>query len=269
MYAFEYQRPSSVAQALEAIRTHQGNYLAGGQSLVQAMKLRMSSPGALVDLSPLTELQGIEVNPSAVRVGAMTRHAQVADHAQVRAAIAALSSLAGGIGDPMVRNQGTLGGSLAYNDPSACYPSATLALDAIVHTDHRDIAAADFFQGLYQTALEPGELIRAVTFQRPEAAAYIKFKHPASKLALVGVFVARFKDRVRVGVTGAQACAFRASAIEAALQASFTPAAAQAVQLPSADMMSDMHAGAAYRAALVSTLAARAVGQIQHSSGSH
>lgn len=262
MYAFEYQRPSSITQALQAVVAHNGSYLAGGQSLVQAMKLRMSSPGALIDLNPLADLQGIEIGATTVRVGAMSRHAQVADHAQVRDAIPALSFLAGGIGDPMVRNQGTLGGSLAYNDPSACYPSATLALDAIVHSDRRDIAAADFFHGLYQTALEPGELIRAVTFQRPEAAAYIKFKHPASKLALVGVFVARFKDRVRVGVTGAQACAFRATAIEAALQASFTPAAAQAVQLPSTDMMSDIHAGAAYRAALVSTLAARAVDQI-------
>lgn len=262
MYAFEYQRPSSIAQATAAALAHNGSYLAGGQSLVQAMKLRMSSPGALIDLNPLADLQGIEVSPNSVKIGAMSRHAQVADHAQVRAAIPALSVLAGGIGDPMVRNQGTLGGSLAYNDPSACYPSATLALDAVIHTDRRDIAAADFFQGLYQTALQPGELIRAVTFQRPQAAAYIKFKHPASKLALVGVFVARFKDRMRVAVTGAQACAFRATAIEAALQASFTPAAAQAVKMPSADMMSDIHAGSAYRAALVSTLAARAVAEI-------
>ncbi len=262
MYAFEYQRPTSLTQARQAALTHNGSYLAGGQSLVQAMKLRMSSPQALIDLGALTELQGIEVGPTSVQVGAMAHHAQVADHAPLRAAIPALSGLAGGIGDPMVRNQGTLGGSLAYNDPSACYPSAAMALDAVIHTQQRDIAAADFFQGLYQTALEPGELIRAVTFQRPEAAAYIKFKHPASKLALVGVFVARFKDRVRVGVTGAQACVFRAGAIEAALQASFTPAAAQAVKLPSADMMSDIHAGAAYRAALVGTLAARAVAEI-------
>ena len=263
MYAFEYQRPNSLKQAIEVTQAHNGSYLAGGQSLVQAMKLRMSSPGALIDLNPLTELQGIEVSAQSVKVGAMTRHAQVADDAQVREAIPALAALAGGIGDPMVRNQGTLGGSLAYNDPSACYPSATLALDAVIHTDRRDILAADYFLGLYQTALEPGELIRAVTFQRPEAAAYIKFKHPASKLALVGVFVARFKDRVRVGVTGAQACAFRATAIEDALKAAFNPAAAQAVRLSADDMMSDIHAGAAYRAALVSTLAARAVEQMQ------
>ncbi len=262
MYAFEYQRPSRMTQAQQAALAHNGSYLAGGQSLVQAMKLRMSSPQALIDLGDLVELQGIEVGATAVQVGAMARHAQVADHGALRAAIPALSALAGGIGDPMVRNQGTLGGSLAYNDPSACYPSAALALDAVIHTHQRDIAAADFFQGLYQTALEPGELIRAVTFQRPEAAAYIKFKHPASKLALVGVFVARFKDRVRVGVTGSQACVFRAGAIETALQASFTPAAAQAVKLSGADMMSDIHAGAAYRAALVSTLAARAVAEI-------
>ena len=162
----------------------------------------------------------------------------------------------------MVRNQGTLGGSLAYSDPAACYPSAALALQATVHTQSRDIDADGFFLGLYQTALEPGEMIQAVTFLKPQGAAYIKFKHPASKLALVGVFVARHAHGVRVGVTGAQACAFRATAIEQALQKDFTPAAAQAVKLPADEMLSDMHASSLYRAALVSTLAARAVAQI-------
>ncbi len=262
MYAFQYQRPAQTAQAVQAAQSG-ASYLAGGQSLVQAMKLRMSDPGQLIDLSALGELQGLTLNPTSVRIGAMTRHAQVADHPELRAAIPALTHLAGGIGDPMVRNQGTLGGSLAYNDPAACYPSAALALKATVHTASRDIAADDFFLGLYQTALAPGELIQAVTFQKPQGAAYIKFKHPASKLALVGVFVARFADGVRVGVTGAQACAFRATAIEQALQKDFTPAAAQAVQLAHDEMLADMHAGAAYRAALVSTLAARAVAQIQ------
>lgn len=262
MYPFQYHRPETPEQALQQARASAGQYLAGGQSLVQAMKLRMSQPGALIDLGALGELQGIEVGPKSVRVGAMTRHAQVAGSASLRSAIAALSVLAGGIGDPMVRNQGTLGGSLAYNDPAACYPSATLALDAVIHTDARDIAASDFFLGLYQTALAEGELIRGVTFHRPDAAAYIKFKHPASRLALVGVFVARFKDQVRVGVTGAQACAFRAVALERALQHDFSAAAALSVQLPDSDMLADLHAGAAYRAALVSTLAARAVEQI-------
>jgi carbon-monoxide dehydrogenase medium subunit len=262
MYAFQYQRPGSAAQAVQAAQNG-GSYLAGGQSLVQAMKLRMSDPGSLIDLSDLSELAGVSEGPSGLRIGAMTRHAQVAGHAQVRAAIPALADLAGGIGDPMVRNQGTLGGSLAYSDPAACYPSATLALKATVHTQARDIAADDFFLGLYQTALEPGEMIQAVTFQKPQAAAYIKFKHPASKLALVGVFVAKFADGVRVGVTGAQACAFRATDIEQALRKDFSAAAAQAVKLPADDMMSDMHAGAVYRAALVSTLAARAVAQMR------
>jgi carbon-monoxide dehydrogenase medium subunit len=159
----------------------------------------------------------------------------------------------------MVRNQGTLGGSLAYNDPSACYPSAVLALDAVIHTDDRDIAADDFFLGLYQTALRPGELIRAVTFRKPQSAAYIKFKHPASKLALVGVFVARYADQVRVGVTGAQGCAFRAQALEQALQKDYSPASALAVKIPADDMLSDIHASASYLAALISTLAARAL----------
>jgi len=261
MYAIQYQRPTSADQALQAARSG-GSYLAGGQSLVQAMKLRMSNPGSLIDLSALSELAGVTDTGAGLRIGAMTRHAQVADHAQVRASIAALADLAGGIGDPMVRNQGTLGGSLAYSDPAACYPSATLALKATLHTQARDIAADDFFLGLYQTALEPGEMIQAVTFQKPQGAAYIKFKHPASKLALVGVFVARYSDGVRVGVTGAQACAFRATAIEQALQKDFSAASAQAVRLAADDMMSDMHAGAAYRAALVSTLAGRAVTRI-------
>ena len=262
MYAFHYQKPTTLKEARDLVHASGGSFLAGGQSLVQAMKLRMSNPAALVDLSGVGELQGIQVQGVTVRVGAMARHAQVADDAQVREAIPALAALAAGIGDPMVRNQGTLGGSMAYSDPSACYPSAALALKAVIHTDARDIAADDFFLGLYQTALEPAEVIRAVSFAKPESAVYMKFKHPASKLALVGVFVARFKDEVRVGVTGAQACAFRATALEQALQASFAPAAAQAVQLSSADMLSDIHASAPYRAALISTLAARAVAQM-------
>ena len=261
MYAFQYQRPTQAAQALQEAQSG-GSYLAGGQSLVQAMKLRMSDPGRLIDLSGLPELQGIQTTPNGVRIGAMARHAEVADHDQVRDTIPALAALAGGIGDPMVRNQGTLGGSLAYNDPAACYPSAALALEATIHTQSRDIGAEGFFLGLYQTALEPGEMIQAVTFLKPQGAAYIKFKHPASKLALVGVFVARHAHGVRVGVTGAQACAFRATAIEQALQKDFAPAAAQAVRVSADEMLSDMHASAPYRAALVSTLAARAVAQI-------
>jgi aerobic carbon-monoxide dehydrogenase medium subunit len=259
MYAFQYQKPATPQQARELAEALQGQYLAGGQSLVQAMKLRMSNPAALIDLSGMAELQGVQVQAQTVRVGAMTTHAMVAQHAELRQAIPALADLAGGIGDPMVRHQGTLGGSLAYNDPSACYPSAVLALDAIIHTDDRDIAADDFFLGLYQTALQPGELIRAVTFRKPLTAAYIKFKHPASKLALVGVFVARYSDRVRVAVTGAQACAFRAQALEQALQNDYSPAAALAVKLPADDMLSDIHASAPYRAALISTLTARAL----------
>jgi aerobic carbon-monoxide dehydrogenase medium subunit len=259
MYAFQYQKPATPQQARELAEALQGQYLAGGQSLVQAMKLRMSNPAALIDLSGMAELQGVQVQAQTVRVGAMTTHAMVAQHAELRQTIPALADLAGGIGDPMVRHQGTLGGSLAYNDPSACYPSAVLALDAVIHTDQRDIAADDFFLGLYQTALQPGELIRAVTFRKPQTACYIKFKHPASKLALVGVCVARYPDQVRVGVTGAKACAFRAKPLEQALQNDYNPSAALAVKLPADDMLSDIHASAPYRAALISTLTARAL----------
>ena len=258
MYSFDFHQPATLADAL-ALGGGEVRYLAGGQSLIQSMKLRLSSTAALIDLATVADLRGIHVTADAVTIGAMTTHAEVAHCAEVRAALPALAELAEGIGDPMVRNRGTLGGSVANADPAACYPSALLALAATVRTDRRTIAGDDFFTGLYETALEPGELIVSVSFRRPLQAAYEKFKQPASRLALVGVFVARHADGVRVGVTGAKASASRCGPIEKALIADFSSAAAERIELPSDDMVSDMHAGAVYRAALVSALAAMAV----------
>ncbi|GAP36937.1 FAD binding domain-containing protein [Piscinibacter sakaiensis] len=258
MYTFDYQRPADQAGALAAAQGD-ARYLAGGQSLIQAMKLRLSSSERLIDLGGVAALKGIRVDGGNVVVGAMTPHAAVAASAEVRRALPALAELAGGIGDPAVRNMGTLGGSIANADPAACYPSAVLGLGATVHTDRRTIAGDDFFLGLYETALQPGELVTAVSFPVPEKAAYVKFKQPASRFALVGVFVAKTAGGVRVAVTGAKGSVFRATPIEQALNASFTPEAAKAVAMPADGINADLHASAEYRAAMISVMAGRAV----------
>lgn len=260
MYTFEYQRPGTIAEAVEAFG-EEANFLAGGQSLVQAMKLRMANVPRLIDLGGIPELRQISATADAVVIGAMTRHAEVAHSIEVQTAIPALAALAGGIADQMVRNMGTLGGSLANADPAACYPAAVLALGATIQTNRRSIAADDFFIGLYQTLLEPGELIVAVSFPRVERAAYVKFKHPASRFAVVGAFVAKDASGVRVAINGAKAHVFRATGIEQALNADFSPQAAASVALNAEDMFSDMFANAEYRAALVSVIASRAVQQ--------
>jgi len=258
MYGFEYQRPASAADAAAALQG-EARFLAGGQSLVQAMRLRLSSSERLVDLGGVGELKGIRRDGDALVIGAMTTHAEVAASAEVRQAIPALAELAGGIGDPMVRNMGTLGGSIANADPAACYPAGVLGLGATVQTNQRTIAADDFFTGLYETALKPGELITAVRFPVPQRAAYVKYKQPASRFALVGVFVAQTAGGVRVAVTGAKGHAYRVPELEAALGSSFTPAAAKGVKLAADGMNSDLHASAEYRAAMISVMAARAV----------
>lgn len=258
MVPFEYLRPLTPQDAVAACQGD-ARYLAGGQSLVQAMKLRMSSSERLVDLSALDGLQGVRIEGDAVVVGAMTRHQAVADAPAVRSRIPGLAELAGGIGDPAVRHWGTLGGSIANADPAACYPAALLALQAQVRTDRRTIAAEDFFTGIYQTALEPGELVLEVRFAVPQRSAYAKFRQPASRFALVGVFVAQKPDGVRVAVTGARDRVHRLPAMEAALTASFTPEAARAVVVGPAGLQEDLHANAAYRAAMISVMASRAV----------
>lgn len=260
MYAFKYQKAMSVADAAAMLASRpDAKLMSGGQSLVAAMKLRLSDPGEIIDLGAIRELAGITVGGKTVTIGAMTRHAVVAASGELRAAIPALTSLAGGIADRMVRNMGTIGGSLANNDPSADYPAGLLGLGGTVLTDRRRIAADDFFTGMFETALQAGEIITAVEFPVPVRAAYAKFRNPASRYAVVGVFVADVGGSVRVAVTGAGPVVFRVPAMEAALGASFTPAAIASIRVPEDGLNSDIHAQADYRAQLITVMATRAV----------
>jgi carbon-monoxide dehydrogenase medium subunit len=260
MQDFGFHRPESVEAAVEALkRVADGKYLAGGQSLIPLMKLGLAAPSDLVSLAALHELKGIRLEEGELVVGAGMTHAEVAESAEVRGAIPALADLAGHIGDPQVRNRGTLGGSLAHDDPAADYPAAALALGATIQTDRRAIPADAFFQGVFQTALGPDEVILAVRFPVPEKAAYAKFPHPASRFALAGVFVAKGPAGVRVAVTGAGAGVFRSAELEGALATRFASDAIASVVVPSAGLMSDPFGSAEYRAHLVGVLARRAV----------
>ena len=259
MHAFEYHRPASTKEALSLGKGEEARYLAGGQSLVQAMKLRLSSPSDLVDLNFIKELSGIKASGNGVEIGAMTRHADVAGSPEVKKAIPALAALAGIIGDRQVRHMGTMGGSLANSDPAADYPAAVLALGATITTNKRKIEADDYFKGLYETALEPGELITSVAFPAPKRAAYMKFKNPASRFAIVGVFVADFGGKVRVGVTGAGPCAFRQADMEKALTAKFAPESVANIKVKPEGLNNDLHASPEYRAHLITVMAKRAV----------
>jgi carbon-monoxide dehydrogenase medium subunit len=260
MYAFTYHRPTNVAGAIADLAADDAKLLAGGQTLLPTMKQRLASPASLVDLGRIGELSGISREGEQIVIGAMTRHADVASNATVHQAIPALAALAAHIGDPHVRNRGTIGGSIANNDPAADYPAAVLALGATVVTNKREIAAEAFFKGLFETALEAGEIITRVRFPIPQKAAYEKFPNPASRFALVGVFVAKTAAGVRVAVTGAgQSGVFRAKALESALSGNFAAAALKGATVPAAGLNSDLHADAAYRAHLIVVLARRAV----------
>jgi carbon-monoxide dehydrogenase medium subunit len=259
MYQFTFERPSSLADATRLAQSGGAKVLAGGQTLLASMKLRLAQPEQLVDLGAIAELSGIRREGNALVIGAMTRHAEVAGNAEVKAAIPALAELAGGIGDRQVRAMGTIGGSLANNDPAACYPAGVLALDATVQTTQRTITADDFFQGMFATALQDGELITAVRFPIPKRAAYMKFRQPASRFALVGVFVAQTDSGVRVAVTGGGNGVFRHAGLEQALTKNFAPEAVNGVAVDASELSSDLHASAAYRANLVSVLTQRAV----------
>ncbi|MBP7567679.1 MAG: FAD binding domain-containing protein [Burkholderiaceae bacterium] len=262
MYAFTFERPATTRAATDLARAG-ARALAGGQTLLASMKLRLASADTLVDLGGIAELAGIRREGDALVIGAMTRHADVAASRDVAGAIPALAYLAGHIGDRQVRAMGTMGGSVANNDPAACYPSAVLALGATVITTQREIAADDFFQGLFGTALGEGELITAIRFPVPKQAAYMKFRQPASRFALIGVFVAQMKDGgVRVAVTGGGNGVFRHAGLEQALGNSFTPEAAAAVKIDASQLSGDLHASAAYRANLISVQTQRAVAQI-------
>ena len=262
MYTFTFERPSTLVDAAKSAASGGTKVLAGGQTLLASMKLRLASPEQLVDLGGIAELAGIRRDGNALVIGAMTRHADVAASPEVQSAIPALAALAGTIGDRQVRAMGTLGGSLANNDPAADYPAAVLGFNATVQTTQRRIAADDFFQGLFTTALQEGELITAVSFPTPRRAAYLKFRQPASRFALVGVLVAQTDSGVRVAVTGGGSGVFRHQGLEQALAKSFTPAAAAAVKVDPGALSGDLHGSAEYRANLVSVLTQRAVAQL-------
>ena len=261
MYQFTYHRPDSPRKALNlAAKDGEAKFLAGGMTLLPTMKQRLASPAALIDLNRIDGLSGIELKGRNLVIGAMTRHVQVATSAVVKEKIPALADLAGMIGDPAVRNRGTIGGSVANNDPAADYPAACLALGATIITNKRKIAADEFFTGLFETALEEGEMITKISFPVPAKAAYEKFRNPASRYAIVGVFVAKRGKEVRVAVTGAGSNGvFRASAFEAALTAKFHSKSLEGVNAKAEGLNTDIHADAEYRAHLIGVMARRAV----------
>ena len=260
MYEFNYQKASSVADAAAKLATgDDARLLAGGQTLIAAMKLRLAAPTDLIDLRGIAELRGIKADKNGVTVGAMTTHAEVAASREVSQSIPALAELAESIGDPMVRNMGTLGGSIANNDPAADYPAGLVGLGATIKTNRRQIAADDFFTGMFMTALEAGEIIESVHFPKPKRAAYMKFSNPASRYAIVGVFVAETGSGTRVAVTGAGACVFRVPEMEKALGSKFAAQVVANINVASDDLNADMHASAEYRAHLITVMAKRAV----------
>ena len=260
MYEFNVHKPGSVADAVSALKgAEDGKYLAGGQTLIPTLKQRLASPSDVIDLAGIAELKGISDEGDAVRIGAMTTHAEVAGSELVRSQIPALADLAGLIGDPQVRNRGTIGGSIANADPAADYPAAIVGLNATVHTNQRTIAADDFFTGMFETALNEDEIVTAVSFPKPTKAAYQKFPNPASRYAIVGVMVAETGGETRVAVTGAGPSVFRSADAESALAANFAADALDGLSVSPADLNGDIHASAEYRAHLVAVMARRAV----------
>jgi len=261
MYETTYHRPATVADAASIVASSsEAKLLAGGQTLLPTMKQRLAAPEHLVDIGKLAELKGITVTGDTVTIGAATKHAEVAASADVARAIPALANLASLIGDPAVRHMGTIGGSVANNDPAADYPAALLGLGATVVTNKRSIAADEFFTGLFETALEDGEIITKVSFPIPQKAGYEKFRNPASRYAMCGVFVARTASGARVAATGVGSSgAFRVSAMEQALASNWSPDAVASITVPAGDMLSDIHGSSEYRAHLVTVMAKRAV----------
>ena len=260
MHNFNYHRPSSVADAVKSLSgASDGKILAGGHTLLPTMKQGLAAPSDLVDITGIAELKGIKLDGNNLVIGAATPHAEVARSSVVKGAIPALAALAEGIGDAAVRNRGTIGGSISNNDPAADYPAGLVGLGATVHTNKRKIAADDFFKGLFETALEAGEIVTAVSFPKPEKAGYAKFPNPASRYAMVGVFVAKTGSGVRVAVTGAGACVFRSKDLEQALGGKWSADAVSSVKVASKGLNNDIHGSADYRAHLVTVMAKRAV----------
>jgi carbon-monoxide dehydrogenase medium subunit len=263
MYPFSYHRPETLRQAASLLIKHEeAKILAGGHTLLPTMKLRLAGPPQLVDLSKIEGLSGIEQSGRSINIGAMTRHVDVATSPVVQQAVPVLAHLAGMIGDPAVRHMGTIGGSVANNDPSADYPAACLGLGATIITNKRRIKADDYFTGMFSTALEPGEIITKISFPLPKKAAYQKFRNQASRYALVGVFVAKLSSEIRVAVTGAGANGvFRVTAFEEALKARFAPKSLEGLTVPADGLNGDIHGSAEYRAHLIGVLARRAVAE--------
>lgn len=263
MKNFAYHLPGSIREAAEIFgKSDDGKFLAGGHTLIPVLKQRLAEHADLIDISAISELQGVTLDGDKLRLGAMTRHAQVAESEIVSGAVPALADLAAGIGDPHVRNRGTIGGSLANNDPSADYPAAILGLGATIYTDRRQIPDNEFFLDMFETTLEEGELITAVEFNIPERAAYLKFPNPASRYAIVGVFVSQLKGQPRVAVTGAGPCVFRHEQMEQALLTDFSSSALEGIEVSDENLNNDIHASAEYRAHLVKILAGRAVDRL-------
>src|SRR5581483_11588122 len=261
MYAFTFERPATLKEAVALLaKDSEAKVLAGGHSLIPVLKLRLTNPGKLIDLSKIAELAGIKVDGGTVTIGAMTTHDTVANSKELRAAMPALADVPASIGDPHVRLAGTIGGSVANNDPNADYPAACLGLGATIVTSKRKIEADKYFKGMFETALEPDEIITAIAFPVTKTANYQKFKHPASGFALIGVFVSKGKDGVRVAVTGAGANGvFRVKSFEDALAKDFSPKAIENIKVPQDGLNTDIHAGADYRAHMIGVLAKRAV----------
>ena len=263
MYDFEFHRPTSVQEASRIIAGNEdAKFIAGGMTLLPTMKMRLASPTDLIDLSNIRELYGLRDAGDSVEIGAMTTHAEIAASELVSKEIPALADLANRIGDAQVRNRGTIGGSLSNSDPAADYPAAVLGLDAIIKTDRRQIAADEFFVTLFETALEPDEIIESVTFRKPARAAYSKFPNPASRYAVVGVMVSDIGENIRVAVTGAGPCAFRSAILETALSENVSPDALDGLTVDAEDFNEDLFASAEYRAHLVVAMAKRAVAGI-------
>jgi aerobic carbon-monoxide dehydrogenase medium subunit len=260
MYPFNYHRPATVRKAAGLLaKLEEGKLLAGGHTLLPTMKQRLASPSDIVDLGGVEGLDTIELKGRRLHIGAMARHGDVANSDVVKEAIPALAQLAGGIGDPHVRARGTIGGSIANNDPNADYPAACLGLGATIVTNKRKIEADDFFVDMFETALEPGEIVTKVIFPIPRKAGYAKFPNPASRYALVGVFVSKRGKDVRAAVTGAASCVFRSKELEEALATRFAPKSLEGVTVPDGELNSDIHASADYRAHLIAVMARRAV----------
>ncbi|MDA8742942.1 xanthine dehydrogenase family protein subunit M [Candidatus Pelagibacter bacterium] len=258
MKTFSYHSPKDVKEASK-LASSSSMFLAGGMTSIPSMKLGMATYKDVIDLKKIKKLSGIKVSSKTVTIGATTKHAEVAASKDVQKAIPALAKLAGNIGDAQVRNRGTIGGSISNNDPSACYPSACMALNAVIHTNERKIEANKFFKGMFETALKKGEIVEAVEFQIPEKADYQKHPNPASRYAIVGVFVAKHKDGVNVAVTGAKSCVYIDKDLSKKLSSDFSSSAIEGIELDDSEMNSDMHASAEYRANLVSLYAKKAV----------